>query len=173
MCPFEIAGDTIPEGTHVPDLPIGDVTFLFTDIEGSTKLLQRLGDRYAELIAAHGRLLREAIARGDGTEVGTEGDAFFAVFRAPTRALEAAVHAQRALAEQLWPEGNSVRVRMGMHTGSAVLSGHDYIGLDIHLAARIAAAAHGGQVVVSETTRHWSNRPSPLACRCAIWGDTG
>ena len=153
MCPFEIAGDTIPEGTHVPDLPIGDVTFLFTDIEGSTKLLQRLGDRYAELIAAHGRLLREAIARGDGTEVGTEGDAFFAVFRAPTRALEAAVHAQRALAEQLWPEGNSVRVRMGMHTGSAVLSGHDYIGLDIHLAARIAAAAHGGQVVVSETTR--------------------
>jgi predicted ATPase/class 3 adenylate cyclase len=137
----------------MPDLPIGDVTFLFTDIEGSTKLLQRLGDRYAAVIGAHGRILRDAIARGHGTEVGTEGDAFFAVFREPTGALEAAVHAQRALAQHDWPEGNSVRVRMGMHTGLAVLSGDDYIGLDIHLAARIAAAAHGGQVVVSEPTR--------------------
>src|SRR6266571_2082327 len=153
MCSHEVAGDTIPARDQMPDLPIGHVTFLFTDIEGSTKLLQRLGDRYAAVIEAHGHILREAIARGDGTEVGTEGDAFFAVFRAPTGALEAAVHAQRALAEHPWPDGNSVRVRMGMHTGLAVLSGDDYIGLDIHLAARIAAAAHGGQVLVSEATR--------------------
>src|SRR5438093_8987952 len=139
------AGDTNPRGTQMADLPSGQVTFLFTDIEGSTRLLQRLGDRYGAVIGAHGHILRGAIARGHGTEVGTEGDAFFAVFRAPTGALEAAVHAQRALAEHLWPDASSVRVRMGMHTGMAVLAGDDYIGLDIHLAARIAAAAHGGQ----------------------------
>jgi class 3 adenylate cyclase len=153
ICSHEEVGDTISTSDQMPDLPIGHVTFLFTDIEGSTKLLQRLGDRYAAVIEAHGHILREAIARGDGTEVGTEGDAFFAVFRAPTGALEAAVEAQRALAGHRWPEGNSVRVRMGIHTGLALLSGDDYIGLDIHLAARIAAAAHGGQVLVSEFTR--------------------
>jgi class 3 adenylate cyclase len=157
----------------MPDLPSGKVTFLFTDIEGSTKLLQRLGDRYAAVIEAHGHILREAIARGDGREVGTEGDSFFAVFRAPTRALEAAVHAQRALAEHPWPEGRSVLVRMGIHTGLALLSGDDYIGLDIHLAARIAAAAHGGQVLVWKPLGHSLNTPSPTESRCAIWDDTG
>jgi class 3 adenylate cyclase len=137
----------------MPDLPSGTVTFLFTDIEGSTKLLRRLGDRYRDVIGQHGRILREAIAHGEGTEVGTEGDAFFAVFPSPTGALAAAVHAQRGLATHSWPEGHTVRVRMGLHTGQAVLVGDDYMGLDIHVAARIAAAAHGGQVLISEATR--------------------
>ncbi|MFN2589628.1 MAG: adenylate/guanylate cyclase domain-containing protein, partial [Actinomycetota bacterium] len=143
------------------DLPTGTVTFLFTDIEGSTKLLRRLGDRYGDVIADHGRILREAIAHGEGTEVGTEGDAFFAVFTSPTGAIAAAVHAQRGLAAHRWPDGHPVPVRMGMHTGRAVLVGDDYMGLDIHVAARIAAAAHGGQVLVSEVTHPLVERALP------------
>jgi class 3 adenylate cyclase len=135
------------------DLPIGAVTFFFTDIEGSTRLLQRLGDQYREVVDRHAQLLREAIVQGGGSEVGTEGDSFFAVFPTPAGALAAAIHAQRALAAHAWPEGHPVRVRMGLHTGQGVLGGDDYIGLDVHLAARIAAAGHGGQILVSETTR--------------------
>jgi len=135
------------------DLLTGTVTFLFTDIEGSTRLVQRLGDRYRQVAEGHGGILREAIASGGGTEVHTEGDAFLAVFPTPTGALAASVQAQRALAAHRWPEGHPVRVRMGLHTGEAVLGGDDYIGLDVHLAARIAAAGHGGQVLLSETTR--------------------
>jgi predicted ATPase/class 3 adenylate cyclase len=135
------------------DLPTGTVTFLFTDIEGSTRLLRQLGDRYRKVVDNHGRILREAIASGDGTGVHTEGDSFFAVFPTPRGALAAAVQAQRALAAHPWPDGHSVRVRMGLHTGEAVLGGDDYIGLDVHLAARISAAGHGGQVLISEATR--------------------
>jgi predicted ATPase/class 3 adenylate cyclase len=135
------------------DLPTGTVTFLFTDIEGSTRLLQRLGDRYREVVDRHGRILRHAILEGGGGEVRTEGDSFFAVFPTPAGALAAAVQAQRALTAHPWPEGHSVRVRMGLHTGQAVPGGDDYIGLDVHLAARIAAAGHGGQILVSEATR--------------------
>jgi predicted ATPase/class 3 adenylate cyclase len=135
------------------NLPIGTVTFLFTDIEGSTRLLQRLGDRYREVVDGHGWILREAIASGGGTEIQTEGDSFFAVFPTPAGALAAAVQAQRTLADYAWPEGHSVRVRMGLHTGEAVLGGDSYIGLDVHLAARIAAAGHGGQIVLSDATR--------------------
>ena len=139
----------------MPDLPTGTLTFLFTDIEGSTKLLRRLGDRYRDVIGRHHGILREAIALGEGTEVRTEGDAFFAVFRSPTGALAAAVHAQRALTATDWPDGAAVRVRMGLHSGEAVLVGDDqYMGIDIHLAARIASSAHGGQVLVSEVTRN-------------------
>ncbi|MGH2657486.1 MAG: adenylate/guanylate cyclase domain-containing protein [Actinomycetota bacterium] len=135
------------------NLPIGTVTFLFTDIEGSTRLLRQLGDRYREVVDGHGGLLRKAIALGGGTEVHTEGDSFFAVFSTPAGALAAAVQAQRALSAHAWPEDHSVRVRMGLHTGEAVLGGDDYIGLDVHLAARIAAVGHGGQILVSEATR--------------------
>lgn len=100
------------------DLPTGTVTFLFTDIEGSTRLLQRVGDEtYGDLLAAHARLLRQAIAAGGGIEVQTEGDAFFAVFSTAPGALRAAVDAQRALASHPWPGGNALRVRMGIHTG--------------------------------------------------------
>jgi predicted ATPase/class 3 adenylate cyclase len=141
------------EERQMRDLLTGTVTFLFTDIEGSTRLLQRLGDRYREVVDRHGRILREAIASGGGTEVHTEGDSFFAVFPTPAGALAAAVQVQQALATHAWPEGHSVRVRMGLHTGNGVLGGDDYIGLDVHLAARIAAAGHGGQVLVSEATK--------------------
>jgi class 3 adenylate cyclase len=138
-------------------LPTGTVTFLFTDIEGSTRLLQELGDRYEDVETQHARILREAIADGGGTEVRTEGDSFFAVFPTPTGALEATIRAQRALAEEAWPRGEPVRVRMGMHTGEGRTggsgSGADYIGIDVNRAARIAAAGHGGQVLLSETTR--------------------
>ena len=135
------------------DMLTGTVTFLFTDIEGSTRLLQRLGDRYREVVDEHGRILREAIASGGGTEIHTEGDSFFAVFPTPVRALAGAVQAQRDLASHQWPDGHSVRVRMGLHTGEGVLGGDDYIGLDVHVAARIAAAGHGGQILTSEATR--------------------
>jgi predicted ATPase/class 3 adenylate cyclase len=137
----------------MPHLPTGTVTFLFTDIEGSTRLLQRLGDAFHAVIDEHGRILREAIASGAGTEVHTEGDSFFASFPTPLGALRAAVHAQRALAAHPWPEEQAVGVRMGLHTGEGVLGGDDYIGLDVHRAARISAAGHGGQVLISEATR--------------------
>ncbi len=143
------------------DLPTGTLTFLFTDIEGSTRLLRYLGDSYREVIGRHHGILREAIASGDGSEVGTEGDAFFAVFPSPTRALATAVHAQRELSSTHWPENHVVRVRMGLHTGQAVLVGDQYMGIDIHLAARIAAAAHGGQVLISESTRDLVKRSLP------------
>jgi predicted ATPase/class 3 adenylate cyclase len=135
------------------DLPTGTVTFLFTDIEGSTTLLQQLGNRYQEVVDEHGRILRETIAEGGGAEVGTEGDSFFAAFPTPAGAVAAAAHAQRALDAHRWPDGRAVRVRMGLHTGEGVLGGDDYIGLDVHRAARIAAAGHGGQVLLSDTTR--------------------
>jgi predicted ATPase/class 3 adenylate cyclase len=137
----------------MPELPTGTVTFLFTDVEGSTRLLQRVGDAYRDLLAAHDQILREAIAAGGGVEVQTEGDAFFAVFPTAPGALLSAVHAQRALWSYRWPEGSFMRVRMGVHTGEGMLSGDHYIGLDVHRAARIASAGHGGQVLVSDATR--------------------
>jgi predicted ATPase/class 3 adenylate cyclase len=133
-------------------LPTGTITFLFTDIEGSTRILQGLGDRYREVLETHDRLIREAVAQAGGTEVRTEGDAFFVVFPTALAAVEAVGAAQRALARQAWPEGFEVRVRMGLHTGEGVPGGGDYIGLDVHRAARVAAAAHGGQVVLSQAT---------------------
>jgi predicted ATPase/class 3 adenylate cyclase len=134
-------------------LPTGTVTFLFTDIEGSTRLVQDLGDRYDDLAATHDALMRHALEESGGVEVNTEGDAFFAVFTSPQAALSATVAAQRALASADWPGGCVVRVRMGLHTGEGVLGGKDYAGIEVHRAARVAAAAHGGQVLVSEATR--------------------
>jgi predicted ATPase/class 3 adenylate cyclase len=133
-------------------LPTGTVTFLFTDIEGSTRLLQALDDRYAELLADHCRIMRTAIADAGGIELGTEGDSFFAVFPTATGGVAATIAAQRRLAAHAWPDGVSVRVRMGLHTGEGKLGGENYLGLDVHRAARIAAAGHGGQVVLSDTT---------------------
>jgi predicted ATPase/class 3 adenylate cyclase len=135
------------------ELPTGTVTFLFTDIEGSTALLQELGPhRYRDVAEGHGDILRQAIEAGGGGEVRTEGDSFFAAFPTPIDAVHAAVQAQRDLAARDWPASSSVRVRMGLHTGEGVLGGDDYIGLDVHRAARIASAAHGGQVLISSTT---------------------
>jgi predicted ATPase/class 3 adenylate cyclase len=134
-------------------LPTGTVTFLFTDIEGSTHLLQGLGERYSALLADSRRLLREAWATHRGLEFGAEGDAQFAVFISALDAVRAAVMAQRALLEHDWPDGSQVRVRMGIHTGEAILAGDDYVGLDLHRAARICSAGHGCQVLLSETAR--------------------
>src|SRR5688572_5235101 len=135
------------------DLPTGTVTFLFTDIEGSTGLLQALGDRYPAVHDQHAAIVRNAVAEGGGVEVSTHGDAFFVAFRSPAGAVRAAVAAQQGLAGHDWSPGPPVRVRMGIHTGEATLGGDDYVGIDVHRAARIADAAHGGQVVLSDATR--------------------
>jgi predicted ATPase/class 3 adenylate cyclase len=134
-------------------LPTGTVTFLFTDIEGSTRLLQELGDRYAKVRDEHAAILRRAVGEGGGVEVSTEGDSFFVAFGSPVAAVGAAVAAQRGLAGHRWPEGAPARVRMGLHTGEGVLGGDNYVGMDVNRSARIAAAAHGGQVIVSDATR--------------------
>jgi predicted ATPase/class 3 adenylate cyclase len=135
-------------------LPTGTVTFLFTDLEGSTRLLQQLGaTRYAQVRTDHERLLRAAVSAHDGREVDTQGDSFFVVFPTAHDAVAAAAEAQRALAAHNWPEEAIVRVRMGLHTGAPTLTGDRYVGLDVHRAARIAAAGHGGQVLLSQTTR--------------------
>jgi predicted ATPase/class 3 adenylate cyclase len=128
------------------------VTFLFTDIEGSTRLLQVLGDRYPQVLATHDELLRAVFREAGGVEVSTAGDSFFVAFPVAAQAVAAAVAAQQAIARHTWPEGAAVRVRMGLHTGEAVLSGDTYVGLDVHRAARICAAGHGGQILVSQAT---------------------
>jgi predicted ATPase/class 3 adenylate cyclase len=126
--------------------------FLFTDIEGSTALLQRVGaDAYARVLADHHRLIRSALAGHGGVELNTAGDGFFAEFSTPRACLAAALQMQQALGSCGWPDGESVRVRMGVHAGEAELTAAGLVGLDVHRAARIAAAAHGGQVLVSET----------------------
>jgi predicted ATPase/class 3 adenylate cyclase len=127
-------------------LPSGTVTFLFTDVEGSTRLLQEHGDAYPDLLAEHRRMLREAFIRHNGIEVDTQGDAFFVAFPRATGAAAAAAEAQRAL------EPGPIRVRMGLHTGEPVLTPDGYVGIDVHRAARIASCAHGGQILVSEAT---------------------
>jgi predicted ATPase/class 3 adenylate cyclase len=135
------------------DLPIGTVTFLFTDIEGSTRLTQSLGESWPPLLESHNRILRAAVAGNGGAVFGTEGDAIFAAFASAPRAAAAAVEAQRALAAEPWPVGATIRVRMGLHTGEGQRAGDTYVGLDVHRVARITAAGHGGQVLLSGTTR--------------------
>ncbi len=135
-------------------LPAGTVTFLFTDIEGSTALITRLANAYEELLEAHRRILRAAFEAGGGAEVQTEGDAFFVAFASAGAAAAACIAAQRGLSAYPWPADSPIRVRMGLHTGEATpTTDGDYTSLEVHRAARIAAAGHGGQVLVSETTR--------------------
>ena len=130
-----------------PELPTGTVTFVFTDVEGSTRLLQEHGARYADLLAEHRAALRDAFARHGGLEVDTQGDAFFVAFARATDAVAAAADGRAAL------EVGPIRVRMGIHTGEPLLTSEGYVGMDVHRAARIAAAAHGGQIVLSDATR--------------------
>ncbi len=137
----------------MPELPTGTVTFLFTDIEGSTRLAQELGQHYAEVLAEQQGVIRGAIREAGGHEVGTQGDGFFVVFPSAKGAVAAAIAAQKAIAAHRWPLGATVRVRMGLHTGEGRLAGDDYAGLDVHRAARISAAGHGGQILLSEATR--------------------
>ena len=134
-------------------LPGGAVTFLFTDIEGSTRLVKALRDRYAQVLADHQRLIRAAITEHDGHEVDTQGDAFFAAFASAKQAVLCALAIQLGLAAHPWPADGRVRVRIGIHTGHAVPAGGRYTGLAVHRAARIAATARGGQVLVSQATQ--------------------
>jgi len=135
-------------------LPGGTVTFVFTDIEGSTQLLQELGDEgYGRVSGDHRRLVRESFGEHGGTEIDTQGDAFFFSFPRARDAVAAAVEAQRALRDHEWPDGREVSVRMGLHTGEPHVGEEGYLGLDVVRAARISAAGHGGQILISETTR--------------------
>jgi hypothetical protein len=127
---------------------------VFTDIEGSTKLLQELGDDFGDIVSAHRRIMRECFGEQGGTEMDTQGDAFFFSFARARAAVEAAVAAQRALRDHTWPGNAEVRVRMGLHTGEPSVGDEGYIGLDVVRAARICSAGHGGQILISETTRH-------------------
>jgi YVTN family beta-propeller protein len=136
----------------VPDLRSGTVTFVFTDIEGSTRLTRSLRERWPEVRSEHRRLLRAAFAAHQGEEVDTQGDSFFYVFSRARDAALAAADVQRALAAHEWPEGDEVRVRIGMHTAEPVVSEEGYHGIGVHRAARIMAAGHGGQVLASEAT---------------------
>ncbi len=139
-------------GFSMSNLPSGTVTLLFTDIEGSTHLLQQLGDRYTDVLSECRHLLRVTIQEWNGHEVDTQGDAFFIAFARATDAVSAAVEVQRALAAHPWPEGVAVRIRMGLHTGEPTLTSEGYVGLDVHRAARIMSAGYGGQVLLSQTT---------------------
>jgi predicted ATPase/class 3 adenylate cyclase len=134
-------------------LPTGTVTFLFTDIEGSTRLLLELKDRYARAQNEHETIIRGAVDSAGGVVVRIEGDSLFAAFRSPLAAVQAAADAQRGLATHKWSHGGPLLVRMGLHTGEGTLGGGDYVGIDVNLAARIAAAGSGGQVLLSEATR--------------------
>lgn len=135
------------------ELPTGTVTFMFTDVEGSTDLVRQLGDEeFGRVLERHHQLIREVLARHQGIEVATEGDSFFAVFEDVPQAVAAATDLQLAMAEEQWGEGVEVSVRCGLHTGNATLGGDNYTGVDVHRASRIAELAHGGQVLVSSVT---------------------
>jgi predicted ATPase/class 3 adenylate cyclase len=134
------------------NLPTGTITFMFTDVEGSTRLLQRLGDdAYTGVLERHNELIRAALRAHHGVEVSTDGDAFFAVFTDPLKAASAAAEITRTLESEPWADGK-MSARIGLHTGTAVVGGDNYVGVDVHRAARIAAAGHGGQILVSATT---------------------
>lgn len=137
------------------ELPTGTVTFLFTDIEGSTRVIQDVGDsRYAQALADHGRILREVFEAGQGYVIETQGDAFLVSFHRARDAVLVAVAGQRALAAHAWPDSAKLQVRMGVHSGEPAPAGHGYVGLDVHRVARICATGYGGQILVSQATRH-------------------
>jgi class 3 adenylate cyclase/catechol 2,3-dioxygenase-like lactoylglutathione lyase family enzyme len=133
-------------------LPSGTITFLFSDIEGSTELARLLGRRYGEVLSQHAALLRAAFAEHGGREIDSQGDSFFVAFATARNAVHAAAAVQRALAENTWPEDVELRVRIGLHTGEATATEDRYHGVAVHRAARICAAGHGGQVLLSSST---------------------
>jgi class 3 adenylate cyclase len=151
-------------------LPSGFVTLLMTDIEGSTALLRRLGDRYGALLKNVRRILRRAMSRTSGREIDARADEFFAVFERPAAAVEAGVALQRALDAHAWPDGLHVHVRVGIHSGRPTLTDAGYIGLAVHTAARLCAAAHGGQIVVSAATRAALGEAAPRGVRFRALG---
>ena len=151
-------------------LPTGQLTLLLADIEGSTGLLQDLGEAYTQLLGDVRRALRLVASRLGGHEVGVHGDEFFAVFRHPSDALLAALAMQRELRDATWPNGADVRVRVGLHTGRPTLTEQGYVGVAVHAAARIMSAGHGGQVVLSEAAVRALGEP-PASCKLRELGE--
>src|SRR5919201_4995701 len=143
-----------PSGGYLSCMPLppGTVTFLFSDVEGSTQLARRLGDRYAGVLADHVRLLRAAFEEHGGHEIDTQGDSLFVAFPRARDAALAAAAGQRALADHCWPDGCDLRVRIGLHTGEAAVTDDRYLGVAVHHAARVCSAGHGGQVLLSQST---------------------
>jgi class 3 adenylate cyclase len=144
-----LQAETRRGATNVASLPRGTVTFLMTDIEGSTKLLRALGDRYAKLLRDVRTLIRASVRKAGGHEVDARADEFFAAFKRPAHALEAAVSIQRALQDREWPDGTEVCVRIGIHTGRTTLAETGYVGIAVHTASRVCSAGHGGQILLS------------------------
>lgn len=143
------------------DLPTGTVTFMFTDIEGSTHLVQALGDRFAEILKIHDEIVRAAIAAHSGVVIRTAGDSFFAVFQSAPDSVNASITIQHGLASVPWPTDDAIRVRIGLHAGIGNLGGDDYVGLDVHRAARVSDSGHGGQIIISEPTALLAERHLP------------
>jgi class 3 adenylate cyclase len=160
-----ITGQLRSEGRRGPPLPTGSVTFLLTDIEGSTGLLTRLGDRYGDLLKDVRHVVRQSVVRAGGREVDARADEFFAVFQVASQAIQAAVAMQRTLGQRTWPLGVECRVRVGVHTGRPTLTDGGYIGLSVHTAARICAVAQGGQILVSGKTRAAARGALPKGVR--------
>jgi class 3 adenylate cyclase len=149
--------------TDAAALPTGFVTLLMTDIEGSTALLRRLGDRYGDLLNDLRSILRAAVLRASGREIDARADEYFAVFERAADAVGTAVAIQRAIGKRAWPDDLDVRVRVGIHSGRPTLTDVGYIGLAVHTTARVCAAAHGGQIVVSSRTRSAVGTSAPSA----------
>lgn len=134
------------------ELPTGTVTFLFTDVEGSTALAHKLAHDFQEVLVEHRNLVRSAVGERGGVEIDVRGDEFFVAFEDAGSAADAAIAAQRAILSHAWPPEAELRIRMGMHTGEAIYADKDYLGVDVHKAARICFAGHGGQILLSEAT---------------------
>jgi class 3 adenylate cyclase len=156
--------------TRAAGLPTGLVTFLLTDIEDSTSLLERLGGRYAALRDDVQGIIRRAVLAVGGREVDARADEFFAVFERATSAIEAAVGLQRVLGERTWPDGLECRVRVGIHSGRPNLTDSGYVGLPVHAAARVSSAAHGGQIVVSDEAKRAIDGAVPAGIRLRSLG---
>ncbi|RPI22634.1 MAG: adenylate/guanylate cyclase domain-containing protein, partial [Actinobacteria bacterium] len=154
-----------------PDLPVGTVSFLFTDMEGSTRLLQDLGEGFRLVLERHNDIVSEAAAGHGGLVVKNEGDGFFVAFRSALDAIGCAVDIHRRLVAEAWPPPRPVRVRIGVHTGEGRLGGADYVGLDVHRAARIGACGHGGQTLLSEATARLTEYALPPGTRIEDLGN--
>jgi class 3 adenylate cyclase len=148
-----LQAETRRRATDVASLPRGTVTFLMTDIEGSTELLRALGDGYAKLLRDVRTLIRVSVRKAGGHEVDARADEFFAAFKRPAHALDAAISIQRSLQEREWPDGEAVCVRIGIHTGRTTLAETGYVGIAVHTASRVCSAGHGGQILVSTAAR--------------------
>jgi class 3 adenylate cyclase len=164
-------GESQARAAVARDLPKGQVTFLLTDIEDSTGLLRRLGDRYADVLGEVRRLQRRAVQRSGGREVDARADELFAVFKRPAGALGAALLIQRRIAAKAWPDGAQVRLRIGLHTGRPTLTDSGYVGLAVHTAARICAAGHGGQILLSAAAVRTVEASAPAGVGFRALGD--